>query len=365
MIQLVILQFLWEEVIVMHINNHYVPQMYLRNWSKDGKTILVYRTLVSRKDIEWWSRKSIDKIGYIQHLYTQRIAEEETDQFELWLDQEIESPSKDVIDKLICGRSLTENDYVILARFIAAQIVRTPGYYAENRQQWTAVFKRALEGVIQDTIKNANSENYDKSKRDSVVSDLDVEQIPFKISIVKINDDDTTLLRADAVIGRSMWLWHIKRIVKISETILSRHKWIIIEAAPSIEWPTSDDPVIRLNYYDDNNYDFKGGINRKGSEILLPISPKHLLYTRVGFKQSTSVIKNNIKLCELIKKMILEHAFLQIYSRERQKNMFKYRPRTVDQNEYNRINEQLKNWHINQTEGEASYYNDSKEIDIY
>jgi len=340
----------------MHIRNHYVPQMYLRNWSDDGKTIMVYRTLVSRQDIDWWSRKSIDSIGYIQHLYTQRIAAEETDEFELWLDQEIESPAKDVIDKLICGRSLAENEYVILARFIAAQIARTPGYFSENRQQWTDIFKKAIDGVVQGTLSSINSGNYHNKINDTDRDSTDIKQIPFKTSIIKANDDDTSLLRVDTVIGRSMWLWYIKRIVKISEDILSKHKWIIIEAAPGIEWPTSDDPVIRLNYYGENKYDFKGGINNIGSEILLPISPKHLLYTQIGNDQSSNAIHKNTALCELIRKIILEHAFMQIYSRERQKGMLRYRPRTVNQNEYNRINEQFKNWHKNQSEGEADFF---------
>ena len=338
--------------------------MYLRNWSDDGKTILVYRTLVSRKDVEWWSRKSIESVGYIQHLYTQRIAEEETDEFELWLDHEIESPSKAIFDKLICGHCLTQNDYYILARFIAAQSVRTPAYFSENRQDWTEIFSNALEGVVLRTIQGINSGNFHKTEIHDSSCNLDINQIPISTSIVKTNDDDTLLLRADTVVGRSMWLWHIKRIVNQSEVILANHNWSIIEAAPGIEWPTSDDPVIRLNYYGDNNYDFKGGINRKGSEILLPISPKHLLYTQVGFDQSTVDTKNNPTICELIRKIIMEHAFLQIYSRERQKTMLRYRPRTVDQNEYNRINDQLINWHKNQSEGEAEFFGDAKEVEM-
>ena len=69
----------------------------------------------------------------------------------------------------------------------------------------------------------------------------------------------------------------------------------------------------------------------------------------------SATINGNEKVSELIRKLIMEHAFLQIYSRERQKGMLLYRPRTVDQYQYDRIFDQLKNWHVNQTEGDEGY----------
>lgn len=340
---------------VIHVNNHYVPQMYLRNWSNDGNTIMLYRTLVSNKSVEWWSRKSVEGIGYVQHLYTQRIAEEETDEFERWLDKDIEAPAKYSIEKIVDGLRLSKEDYKNLARFIAAQIARTPAYYTQNREQWSKIVSEALDSIVSKTIQGIQHGEIRKHNDLSAGPTYDLQRFPLKAEIIDTDDKDKSLLRVDATVGRSMWLWHIRRVVKISEEILANHNWSVIEVAPGIEWPTSDDPVIRLNYYSDIEYDFRGGINRKGSEILLPISPWHLLYTRVGFGQASAIMNRNENVSELIRKLIMEHAFLQIYSREMQKGMLLYRPRTVDQVQYDRIYGQLRNWHEEQTKGEEGY----------
>ena len=49
----------------------------------------------------------------------------------------------------------------------------------------------------------------------------------------------------------------------LDETIkvLHKHEWKIINLDDKVKIPTSDDPVICLNYYSNNNYDFGGGWN--------------------------------------------------------------------------------------------------------
>jgi hypothetical protein len=49
---------------------------------------------------------------------------------------------------------------------------------------------------------------------------------------------------------------------------------------------------IPLNYYARGRYDFKGGWGNKGTEILLPLSPHHLLYTRVGHRVARNAMLN-------------------------------------------------------------------------
>ena len=40
---------------------------------------------------------------------------------------------------------------------------------------------------------------------------------------------------------------------------LLKHRWTILHAPPGISWPTSDNPLIKLNYQDSSNYDTEGG----------------------------------------------------------------------------------------------------------
>jgi hypothetical protein len=67
-----------------------------------------------------------------RHLYTRLVAGEETDEFEQWLDQEIETPAAEVIEKAISDTQLTPDDWKRLVQFLAAQQVRTPRWLAEQ-----------------------------------------------------------------------------------------------------------------------------------------------------------------------------------------------------------------------------------------
>ena len=50
-------------------NNHYLPEMYLKNWTSNGNNVWMYRRLVSHKDVPWWEAVSIDKTAYTYRLY--------------------------------------------------------------------------------------------------------------------------------------------------------------------------------------------------------------------------------------------------------------------------------------------------------
>lgn len=85
-----------------------------------------------------------------------------------------------------------------------------------------------------------------------------------------------------------------------------------LSAAPGISWPTSDDPVICLNYYGKDNYDFGGGWGKKGCEIIFPISPNKVLYTQIG--EEITINQFDTSLSRLVEKLIIEHAHRKIYS---------------------------------------------------
>ena len=118
-------------------------------------------------------------------------------------------------------------------------------------------------------------------------------------------------------------------------------------------WVTSDNPVTLLRYKSKDSYDFKGAWAQKSVDIFMPISPQYLLYTAVGKKQA---VESSERLQTLINKMIIENAFLQVYSTAPDLNIPKIRPRVVDEAEYKRIQEMLKSWHEVQTEGERKFF---------
>ena len=130
---------------------------------------------------------------------------------------------------------------------------------------------------------------------------------------------------------------------------LARSKWSILSPPEGLEWFTSDDPVVRLNYYGENRYDFKGGWGNPGTEIFLPLSPRHLLYTKVGFPRPTrgTVVKRAE--AEMFRHFIAEHAHRYIFSKLADADIPKLRPRTIDAAALRDESEQWSRWHEEQT----------------
>ena len=81
-------------------DNHYVPKLYLKQWAHEGQ-ISTYRLLVPSENVPLWKKQSLKGIAYHQHLYTYLAGQEETDEFERWLDSEFESPAEEAIRRVV------------------------------------------------------------------------------------------------------------------------------------------------------------------------------------------------------------------------------------------------------------------------
>ena len=135
--------------------------------------------------------------------------------------------------------------------------------------------------------------------------------------------------------------------------VLHKHEWKIIDLDNRIKIPTSDDPVICLNYYSNVNYNFGGEWNNKGSEILFPILPNKIIYTKVGKKDIQFHLDYQTSM--KIKTMIVEHAYRRIFSIDNEKWITKTRKRYVNLDEFSREKKMLENWHENYKNIEAEY----------
>ena len=111
-------------------DNHYVPRMYLKNWSVD-KQIYTYSLLVQHAKVPYWREESIKSASAWKDLYTRRVDTQDIDDFEIWFDTEFESPARRVMDKILSEIPLNKHDNITLSRYIAAQYVRTPALLNE------------------------------------------------------------------------------------------------------------------------------------------------------------------------------------------------------------------------------------------
>ncbi|MDD2533902.1 MAG: DUF4238 domain-containing protein [Eubacteriales bacterium] len=338
-------------------NNHYVPQLYLRNWSAAPEKVWRYRLLVSHDNVPLWDHTSIVSTGSFNDLYTYSDGDSESDEFEQWFNTEIEIPANKVIAKVVNNEILSKNDFNVLSKFVAAQLVRTPA----RLHKQLGFYKNELSATIDDALARAVKKLEMKiEKGESIKEDNEVDAaryIPTKVTISKNPDNEEAWIKYETILGRGVWLYEIRHIVDKTSRVLLNHHWQIIKAAPGAKWCTSDDPVICLNYCGLNNYDFGGGWNRHNSEIILPLSPKHILYTKVGSSTDDKILQENPFYTFLFQKLIIEHAYRNIFSYSAFESISKYRQRVVNSDIFNFEKDAWTKWYAEQTEAELALKN--------
>ena len=275
----------------------------------------MYRLLVSHENVPLWRAQSCAGLANHQHLYTRHLAAGEADVIENWLARDFEDPAEPVIEKVISGARMYPPDWQCLARFVAAQDVRTPARMMEMIKRW----QKSLPDLVQNTLQES-------------------------VQKMKAAQKEGQTLRVTPN--------PLAREFPSRVTTLLKHRWTILRPPPGIRWLTSDDPVIRLNYYGPGKYDFEGGWGRNGGEILLPLSPKHLLYTKVGSKPRRDTASP--ELAHLIQRLTIQHGHRFVFSIEPNHAVESLRPRLVDPIAFKKEADFWKRWQDQQGEIERS-----------
>lgn len=334
-----------------HRDNHYVPRLYLKRFAASPGRVLTYRILVAHSRVPLWQPSSIKGIAYHAHLYTRIASGVQTDEVEKWLNDEFETPAEEALMKATADMRLTQADWNNLVRFAAAQDVRTPARLAENLQRWHETLPTILEDTLHEAVRKLESAR----KSGEVITTTGVpnsEYIPFRLRKEIEPGQKFGKIKSEVVVGRGLWLYSIRHLLTQTEKVLHNNRWTILSPPEGLTWFTSDDPVVRLNYYGNGGYDFKGGWGNPGTEIFLPLDPRHLLYTKVGCRppRRHSVLARAE--AESIRRFIAEHAHRLIFAASEEAEVPKLRPRTVDAALLRNENEQWRRWHQDQTTAE-------------
>lgn len=329
-------------------DNHYVPKLYLKQWADNGQ-IFTYRLLVPSENIPFWKKQSLKGIAFHQHLYTYLAGQEETDEFERWLDSEFESPAEEAIRRVVEEDQMSPAHWRRLVRFAVALDVRTPASLRDfiRRQN------ESLRALMDETMQNSVFKMEQACQRNEPLPTPVIESAAsslFKISLEELPHGGG-LVRAETVVGRRLWLWQMRRLLTETLGKLPRQKWTILHAPNGMSWPTSDNPLIRLNFHSAQKYDFGGGWSVKNGDILIPLSPKHLLYTCIDTKVRPRGTTLDIKTARLIQKIIIEHADRYVFARV-PSDVHKVRPRFVCAETFKSELSAWQNWHADQCEAE-------------
>ncbi len=338
-------------------DNHYVPHSYLKRWADDQGDVWSYRILVPHAKSSLWKAHSPKSLGYHQHLYTRMTASGESDDVERWFDTAFESPAGPVLQQAVTNRRLSSEDWKLLVRFLAAQDVRTPARLLERLQHWNETLQSDVDEITRDAVYKL-----EESKRTGAPIPVeephpDAEMFPVNTRIEIEPGEEAGLLRVEATVGRSLWLWSLRHLLTRTLNVLHQHRWTILRSPPGVEWLTSDNPVVRLNYHDAQRYDFKGGWNSRGTVIFMPLSPTHLMFTQIGPEprlQRGTVVSSDFAM--QIQKITVEHAHRYVFGRSSDARAALWRPRKVDARAFQAEAEQWKSWNADQSRAEREIF---------
>jgi hypothetical protein len=341
-------------------DNHYVSRNYLKRWTSDGVKLWSYRVLVSHADVPLWRRTSTRGIAYHEHLYTKIAASGESDEVERWLGVEFEAPAEEAIEKVVSDKRLTPPDWRLLARFFASQDVRTPARLIENMQRWSASLSETVQESMRNSVARLEAMSEEELRALSKES-APVDQLPFRAIIEKNPGGPGGWIKGSTIVGRGLWIWSIRHVLSSTLRALYKHRWTILHPPRGMTWFTSDDPVLEVNFNSLKDYTFGGGWGSTGTDLLLPLSPDHLLFTQVGKPVPKRGTRMDVAKATVARRLIAEHAHRHIFARDPDAFVEQIRPRTIDDRALRREGEQWRQWHAEQTaaERELMGYSDS------
>lgn len=336
-------------------NNHYVPRSYLKRWASEDGRVWTYRILVPNSNSHKWKLFSTKGIAYRSDLYTRVVVDGQTDEVERWLDREYEAPTEPVITKVISERRLTPDDWKHLIRFLAAQDVRTPARLLESIRRWNQDMPDLMQNTLEEFVHDLELSRA-QCRQITLNNTPNSELIPMSVLTTRDPQTDIATLTVQSVAGRGLWLFSIKHLLTRTVNALLGHKWTILRSPKGLSWCTSDDPVIKLNYHRKGNYDFKGGWGSKGTEIMLPLSPDHLLYTKIGEKPPRRGTIAPMDMAKMIQQFTAEHAYRFIFAVKSDPMIEHLRPRIESKHLFDEEKEQWKRWHEHNVDAERELY---------
>jgi hypothetical protein len=312
------------------ISSHFVPQAYLRNWSSDNKRVYTRALLVPHQNFPEWQHRPIRSVAVHEHLYTSIRGGEESDAFEKWINTEVEDPAAEALRKVATDMPLTRAELHSLIRYAAALDKRTPASFMEQKARWEEWLPNLMQKTLArlpEHLARAKTTGGIKKPRESQPQPF---PLPLQVRVGDLDQDQEFVpVEMEVASGRELWLHSLYHTLTHTYRALLQHQWSIVRPLRGTEWFTSDHPVIRLAYNSPTDYRFDGGWGQKGAEFILPLSPQHLLYTKVGH-QFPADMQAKAELTAWTQRFIAERASRAIYAREPVRRAAWFRKRRVD-----------------------------------
>lgn len=309
-------------------SHHYVPRSYLKNFSLDGYETHCYRTLVCNENVPLWRTRSIKAVACHQYLYTKRLTGNDSSLETLFAD-DYESPAAPVLQKVLRSETLADDSIEVLVRLLAAQDLRSLATALEmissqreltlqnGRSDIARARARLPKGVLQNlagppTIAGPEGDGYPLLVRsydnhDSGERDFDFSFHP----------------------GKESYIHQVHRLLGYVDVLL-QHQWTVLTAPSSNFFFTTDRPVLKVRRMEDGSFARNAGWEGESLEIMMPLSPRHLLYCCSGGPGSPHYSQMSLSKALHLRKMMAANAHRYIFSAARQKCVARLRVRRVD-----------------------------------
>jgi hypothetical protein len=111
---------------------------------------------------------------------------------------------------------------------------------------------------------------------------------------------------------------------------------------------------LKLNFISPTDYTFEGGWGSPGTDLMLPLGPRHLLFTQVGKRVPPRGTPMDFGKATLIRRLIAERAHRYIFAHVPDPFVPTVRPRRVDPLAFAHERQQWSAWHAEQTKAERN-----------
>lgn len=255
--------------------------------------------------------------------------------------EKYENPSAPIFQKIKKDEELENDDFCILSDYLFAQYFRTPAMFEDLALVFPEVFKETVKETIKRLRINGKIDFPDSKE----IYHADKHYIWNSISVIRDKNGSSAI----GVFTRALYIECLNAMLsndKVSES-LKQYNWILLKAPDDIIYPTSDKPVSICAVDSKQHFsdDIPSSLTTNKSIIFMPLDPKHLMFTQVGWDKVTA---KNFTPSKNFHKALVEYIIhssrLYIYSKEVLDNIEDIRPRQVDEELYVMQNNNLLNF---------------------
>lgn len=334
--------------------NHFVPQGLMRRWSSDRVSLHTYSLLVPDTRMPQWALRSIKSLAMRRDLYTDSTGDQDSDETERWFANEIELPGLEASERLIHGNRLSRDEWHALIRLYALQELRTPQSFVEQMQRWDKSLPQVLDDTLREGIAQLKHAKATGRPLPPAGSGGRAFTGIFKIELQKsAGPEGGGVLSASVTAGRRLWIAGIKHVLesKPMEKLLRNH-WAVLLPAPGYEWPLTDHPALRLGFRSHDDYTFAGGWGKRDTDLVMPLSPHHILHSQVG-RTNRGVRQLSEEHTRTLRSFLLQRAYRLVFSTQPVAWIPRERPRQVDRAQSEHERQAWERWHTEQAQAES------------